>query len=804
MRRLFLDVTNAVDSSFISGIQRVVREFGAALAQEEGLVYLKRITGSSKYSAWTGEDFLSFYKGGKAPLETRIEISLDALQKEDIFLDFDSVWNNFEERRHHIYRRLKKGNVLIVTMVYDVLPVLFPHFFREDTLIHYLIYLSAVLSYTDVILVNSEATRKALNRITDDIGCPRKEIHVIPLGANFSSPAVYDMQNQISTNLRKAVEKPFLMMLGTIEPRKNHAFVLDAYDKGLKDLPVNLVFAGREGWNVSETMDRIRTHPDLNERIFFIEKPTDEEVDYLYKKTWGIIFASAGEGFGLPVLEALNHGKFVFASDIEVLREIGGECCFYFNPGDELSLIEQVANVIADPALEREKEKAILNYHVMTWEEAGTILKDKLKTIQNQKESSGVRNCSEVNILPRQIYMISARVEDLLETLPFYENFLPFLEEVVVGCPAKIAEEIRREYQGRFKLTFVTDEVLLKGNKLPDDHQARNLLLRALTIKHGPLDDVFIMADDDNRPLRRIGIDFFIKDGKFVLYYCYPDMKLWRGAICRPTSYDLGIGNTYRFLLNADLPTKQYSSHAPQVICRRIYCELLDLYPEIWGNAFDEWSIYGNYASAHYGDFFINKPYCTMNWPGYTSNWKVLLPPKEYVFENFYREMYEEGAIFEKFSQKWNERIPEENMQKIQIRMQQQEKYAAGEKAADLCDKLYASIYHHNPVWMADLDRGVITIPKVLIGPKGHLRKVPFIISNTTGHETLVIEGSFTEKDTARVFPFQNEYLELSGLEREQLLNIHYPDWNGSGNLQLTFTVDGNETVRTVVSVMTY
>ncbi len=809
MSRLFVDVTNVVNEKYVTGIQRVAREFGIALSSEEDTVFLKRIIGSSRYHTWTGMDYQAFYKGEKAPKTEPEVIGLDSLKQDDIFLDFDSVWNNFEERRNLIYPKMKEQGVRIVTLVYDVLPVMLPHLFNQDTLIRFLLYLSSVLSYTDTILVNAQATKNEINHITDEIGLPRKEIKIVPLGANFSESV---LTGDISEKVREASEKPFLLMLGTIEPRKNHAFVLDAFEDGLRELPINLVFAGREGWNVSDVMTRIRNHRDLNDRFFFLEKPSDREVNYLYEKAWGIIFASSGEGFGLPVIEALSHGKLVFSSDIEVLREIGGESCFYFELKDKTSLIDQIAKVMANPAEERKKQEIIRKHHVMTWKEAGGILKDTLRAIRESDVGEARGRCAGKNLTnipekghkPRQLYLISARADDLAETLPFYDHFLPFLEEIVVGCPARITEEIRRKYQGRFRLTFVTDEELLKDTPLPDDHQARNLLLRALTIQSGPLDEVFIMADDDNRPLRHIEPDFFMENGKFNLYYCYPDLKLWHGAIGNPTSYDRGIRNTWGFLAKNGLPTKQYSSHAPQVICKSIYCELLESYPEIWGKALDEWSIYGNYACAHYGDFFINKPYCTMNWPGYTYNWKVLLPPEEYVFENFYREMYEEGGIFEKYSQKWHERIADENMQKVQIRMQQQEKYEAGEKEADLCDKLYARIYHHDPVWRADLDHGMITVPKILMGPQGHMRRVPFTICNKSGYQSLMIEGRFTEKDTGRTFPFQNECVQLSGLDGDERLCIFYPDWNGSGNLQLTFTVDGKKTVRTVVPVLTY
>jgi alpha-1,2-rhamnosyltransferase len=122
------------------------------------------------------------------------------------------------------------------------------------------------------------------------------------------------------------------LMVGTIEPRKNHLYVLDVFQKLWEDgAEVSLCLVGRLGWLYDEIINKIKANKYLNNKLFFFSDLNDDELAYCYEKSSALIFASLSEGFGLPLVEAMHFGKPVLASDIPVFREIGGEYPFYFS-----------------------------------------------------------------------------------------------------------------------------------------------------------------------------------------------------------------------------------------------------------------------------------------------------------------------------------------------------------------------------------------------------------------------------------------------------------------------------------------
>ena len=89
---------------------------------------------------------------------------------------------------------------------------------------------------------------------------------------------------------------------------------------------------------IDELARRIRTHPELGRRLTWFEAGSDAELDYAYRHASALIFASRCEGFGLPLVEAMQCGLPALASDIPVFREIGGDYPVYFDPDDAASL----------------------------------------------------------------------------------------------------------------------------------------------------------------------------------------------------------------------------------------------------------------------------------------------------------------------------------------------------------------------------------------------------------------------------------------------------------------------------------
>jgi len=130
------------------------------------------------------------------------------------------------------------------------------------------------------------------------------------------------------------LNESFVLMVGTIEPRKAHADVLAAFEVlWSQGVQTKLVLVGRRGWQMESFEEVLLNHEMINVYLFWLEAATDELLVHLYRECEGVIAASYAEGFGLPLIEALAFGKRVLARDIPVFRlqEPWGVCYFDAN-----------------------------------------------------------------------------------------------------------------------------------------------------------------------------------------------------------------------------------------------------------------------------------------------------------------------------------------------------------------------------------------------------------------------------------------------------------------------------------------
>lgn len=158
--------------------------------------------------------------------------------------------------------------------------------------------------------------------------------------------------------------KKYMLMVSTIEPRKGHAQVLEAFEK-LWDNGSDycLVFVGKHGWNVEKLIDKISKHPQLNKKLFWLQGISDQALTKVYEMSTAFIMASFAEGFGLGIVESAKYNKPLILRDIPVFREIAENNAYYFDclTGDDLA--------------------ADLNYWIDLYESGKEPKSDKLKTI---------------------------------------------------------------------------------------------------------------------------------------------------------------------------------------------------------------------------------------------------------------------------------------------------------------------------------------------------------------------------------------------------------------------------------------
>jgi glycosyltransferase involved in cell wall biosynthesis len=170
--------------------------------------------------------------------------------------------------------------------------------------------------------------------------------------------------------------KTFLIV-STIEPRKAHAQVLEAFETLWSDgVDVVLVIVGKQGWMVDDLCEKLRNHAELNQRLFWLEGISDEYLEKVYAASTCLIAASYGEGFGLPLIESAQHGLPILARDIPVFREVAGEHAAYFKAGTSEELAASIKSWLKDHKKNTHPKSSGMNY--LEWKESASMLLNKI------------------------------------------------------------------------------------------------------------------------------------------------------------------------------------------------------------------------------------------------------------------------------------------------------------------------------------------------------------------------------------------------------------------------------------------
>jgi glycosyltransferase involved in cell wall biosynthesis len=226
-----------------------------------------------------------------------------------------------------IYREKEKRKLPVVSIIYDVLPITHPHYFPSNqSNLAFRINLQKQLAISDEIICISEATKQAVLNLNWKFD---GKIHASHLGA-------LPIQNEIAR-----LELPHtLICVGTIEPRKGHRDLIDAFDFLSKSIPnLVLIIAGRLGWGSDSIATRIVNHPEFNKRLKWFDSPNEEQLEILYSLSSLAIVPTHAEGYGLNIEEALNRSVKVLARDLQVFRERKNKNLYFFSGnGEDLAL----------------------------------------------------------------------------------------------------------------------------------------------------------------------------------------------------------------------------------------------------------------------------------------------------------------------------------------------------------------------------------------------------------------------------------------------------------------------------------
>ena len=266
----------------------------------------------------------------------------------------------------------------IVTSVHDFSFILHKEYHPKERIEYFEKYFFTNVAKSDMIITGSEFSKQ---EILEQLNFYNEQVQVIYHGINHDLFKIY---NDSKVNFE--LPEKFIFSVGSIEPRKNLAGLLKAYNSLNKEFKkeYKLVLAGFKGWENEEIINLIEQD---KENIHYLGFVSDSELAKVYNLASLFVFPSFYEGFGLPVLEAMACGTPVLCSNTTSLPEVGGDAVVYCDPNNVNDIAEKMEIVLSDEKLQQEViEKGLKRVKQFTWEKAA---QEHLRVFRNllEKES---------------------------------------------------------------------------------------------------------------------------------------------------------------------------------------------------------------------------------------------------------------------------------------------------------------------------------------------------------------------------------------------------------------------------------
>lgn len=328
--RLLVDVSAIIRHDARTGIQRVVRAIWSELLDRDGQGFaLVPVFASHQHGYCYGRlDFLENrdLTGFGQPARAGAG---------DVFLGLD-LSAQFLPRYRPQLRAWRNAGAQLNVVVYDLLPLQRPDWFNPSTS-------SNFRRWFDVLAADCDRALCISQQVMNDFSAAlalrpssahRPDVARIRMGGDIEASRPTSGQcTSVSTLLDRMRLRPAILMVGTIEPRKAYDVALAAFDhlwahEG-RAAP-DLVIVGKPGWKTADLQARMREHPECGRRLHWMDAVSDEDLRQLYDSSRGLLMTSHGEGFGLPVLEAVLHRRPALARNLSVFRELAlPNVCFF-------------------------------------------------------------------------------------------------------------------------------------------------------------------------------------------------------------------------------------------------------------------------------------------------------------------------------------------------------------------------------------------------------------------------------------------------------------------------------------------
>jgi glycosyltransferase involved in cell wall biosynthesis/SAM-dependent methyltransferase len=397
--QLLIDISATCQLDRQTGIERVARALTLALLQAPPPgyrvepIYLVHAEGRWHYRyarAYTARLLGCIPPLPDQPLEV---VSGDRL------IALDVAGQAFvEASQQGVLRQLREQGVECHMLVHDLLPITHAELFPPQAGEHFNRWLGAVAQLDGAVCVTRSVAAALHAWLAEHF--PERLAHYrighSHHGADLMASApTHGLPADAGQILQAMGERPSLLMVGTLEPRKCYGQALEAlsvlWGRGVD---VNLVIVGHIGWqdlpddrrrDIPALLRTLSSHPRLGVRLFWAQGASDEFLERLYASAHGLLAASADEGFGLPLIEAAQHGLPILARDIPVFREVAGEHARYFQADGAEQLADAIQRWLAEGFQPPSSALPWLTWAQSAANLARQITTEQQKTVQEQQ-----------------------------------------------------------------------------------------------------------------------------------------------------------------------------------------------------------------------------------------------------------------------------------------------------------------------------------------------------------------------------------------------------------------------------------
>lgn len=394
-RRVFVDLTTtAHHAGPPTGIARVEARLAEEILKFQNFD-IQYIVWNSSFRKFLRVDIAELRSGQLGILRSEFATSLLSAPDDatafsevdfsagDIYINFGGAWIRNSVYLADIWAIKCARGVVLISTIYDVIQYRQQSMFPPGIGLEFTDNCKRLAEISDLILTCSEQSARDIREFCSDTGISAAPISTFRLGDELmplvSSVAV---QSDLISGLTEGSK--FVLYVSSVDVRKNHRMMIELWRSIIaehgNETPT-LVFVGRKGWHGEDSLALLDADPLLRRKIFHLEGVNDATLEWLYGACMFTVFPSLYEGWGLPVAESLNRGKFCIASNAGSLSEVAPGFAEYISPLDFVAWYTALKKYCFTPALLEAKNELVKQYRPTPWSQTASSVAQAIEAI---------------------------------------------------------------------------------------------------------------------------------------------------------------------------------------------------------------------------------------------------------------------------------------------------------------------------------------------------------------------------------------------------------------------------------------